>query len=445
MFRKRINWLLIILFIVALLIRLCTITWVIHGDLIMQAGWGRWIYDHGWFGFYENNQWIYGWPNHPPLISLVYGLGFQLSEWLNTLFVAIGNFIALNRLGASKIPWFYNFIVWASKTKYVDTPFSWGNLISMKLIVVIADLVLGGMIYKIAKSISNQKTALIIAALYLLSPFSWYESSIWGQNDQLGLIFLLISFWFLTKDRFAWLATIAIAISVLLKPTGFIFIPLFFWFALKNKKRFMGMIYGGIMDIILYFILVKLTTTNDILTFSVNLYRQMLIKGELWTWVNTFNFWRLVTPYLTDCTHKFLFLSYQIWGYLIYAGFHIYVFNRYKKRDWLSGLNALFIISFAGWLFLVTMHERYLFTAVVTGLIICSQNLKMLKYWLFLSLIFTINMFNGWWTPSIPWLKNILTWGNFMDGPIPRVLSFANLFIFGQMLKSISAKQKNHL
>lgn len=446
MFWKKINWILLSIFIIALLIRFGTLTLAIHGDLITQAGWGRWIYQHGWFGFYENKAWIYGWPNHPPLISLVYGWGFNLTEWLNTFLVGIGNFIALNRLGASKIPWFYNFVTWSNSTLYIDTPFTWGNLISLKLIVVAADMVLGGMIYKIVKSKTTQKIALLITAIYLLSPFSWYESSIWGQNDQFGLIFLILSFWLLSKDKFAWLSSIVFAVSIFLKPTGLIFTPLFLWCSLKDKKRFLGMIYGGIIDLILYFILVKFTSSKNVFIFSLNLYKQMFLKGELWTWVNTFNFWRLITPYLTNCHQKFLFISLQTWGYLIYAGFHVYVFKKYKTRDFWSSLNALFIISFAGWLFLVTMHERYLFTAIVTGLIICCQNKKILKYWFILSLIFAINMFNGWWTPEISWLKNILTWGNFMDGPIPKILSLVNLLLFINILKIINnKKQHKHL
>ncbi len=437
MFWKKINWSPFFLFLSALILRFATTTVAIHGDLIMQAGWGHWIYKHGWFGFYENNQWIYGWPNHPPLISLVYGLGFQLSQWLNTFFVSIGNFIALNRLGASKIPWFYNFVVWFQNSKYVDTPFSWGNLISMKLIVIVADIILAWIIYKIVKSKTSQKIALLITAVYLFSPFTWYESAIWGQNDQLGLIFLIFSFYLLTKDKYSIFSTIALFISIFLKPTGLIFIPLFLIFSFKDQKRFLGMIYGGLIDIILYFIFVKFTSSNNIVLFSQNLYKQMFIKGELWTWVNTFNFWRFATPYLTDCTNKFLLLSYQVWGYLIYFAFHIYIAKKFKNKDWIDSLKALFIISFAGWMFLVTMHERYLFTAVVIGLILSSWNPKMFKFWIVLSIIFTINMFNGWWTPSIPWLKNILTFGNFMDGPVPKVLSFINLFLFYKMFKLI--------
>jgi len=61
------------------------------------------------------------------------------------------------------------------------------------------------------------------AAIYLLSPFTWYESALWGQNDQLGLIFLLAAFWSVTQKKWAWAAPIAMTISVLLKTNGFHF------------------------------------------------------------------------------------------------------------------------------------------------------------------------------------------------------------------------------
>jgi hypothetical protein len=134
-----------------------------------------------------------------------------------------------------------------------------------------------------------------------------------------------------------------------------------------------------------------------------------------------------------------------VWGYIIYAFFNLYVFYRYRARDWQSGLKALFILAFSGWLFMVTMHERYFFTGVVIGLILSSQNQKLLKYWLILSLIFMINIYCG----GGSWLRTVLSWGSVTDGYVPRALSLVNLIIFGKMLVltsnlSLKIKEKNN-
>jgi Gpi18-like mannosyltransferase len=145
-----------------------------------------------------------------------------------------------------------------------------------------------------------------LGIIYLLSPFSWYESAVWGQNDQLGMIFLLISFWLLIKNKWLTLAPILMAISVGLKPTGMIFAPLFMWLAIKNKKQFLKVVIGGIITLVLYGLMAKLISSRDIVAFSLHLQKEMFVKGEWWTWANSFNFWRAVTGYLTNYNIIFL-------------------------------------------------------------------------------------------------------------------------------------------
>ena len=215
------RWWFGLLILIAFLGRILLTTSGVHGDLIMQAGWGQWIFlNHGFRGFYENGTWIYGWPNHPPLISFLYGAGFYLHDWINLFLVNVGNFIALNHLGAAHLSGYYDFVKWFGLSKYPESPFLWGELISMKLIPIIGDFILAFLISKM----SGKKW---LGLLYLFMPFSWYESAVWGQNDQIGMIFLLISFWLLIKNKWIVLSPILLAISVGLKPTGAIFGLLF--------------------------------------------------------------------------------------------------------------------------------------------------------------------------------------------------------------------------
>ena len=212
--------------LIALIFRLILTDIAFHGDLVVQAGWGKWIYlNKSMFGFYENNIWIYGWPNQPPLISFLYGFGFKIHEWLNTFFVGIGNFIALNHLGAAHIPWFYKFTVWFNNQMYSDTPYVRGQLISLKLIPIIGDLILACTIYLLTKKVANTKKAIFIVIVYLLSPFSWYESAVWGQHDQISTIFLLLSFLSLISNA-KFFAPILFLVSIGLKPTGSYFCTL---------------------------------------------------------------------------------------------------------------------------------------------------------------------------------------------------------------------------
>lgn len=405
-----------------------------HGDILVQAGWGRWIFDHGMKGFYENNVWIYGWPNQPPIISWLYGQCFHLYDSMYTAMIVSGNFIARNRLGASHILWFYDFQDWWGNAKYIDTPFKIAELMTMKFLSIGADGILAYMIYKMVGKVG--------AIVYLVSPFAWYESGIWGQHDQLGFIFLLLAFLTVTQKKSIWLSPVMMAMSILIKPTAFIFGPLLLWMAIRDKTTIKQIVVGGIITIIGYILLVRVISTFDFWTFNIYLQRQMFAKGEYWTWVNTFNGWRIITPYLTDYRQLFLGINLRMWGFLMFGIINILAFKIAKKRNWDGVLKAMFVVGCGGWMVMTTMHERYLFTAIVVGLILAMKNKKLFKYWVVLSLIFWINMYNGWWYPeSMGWLKNILIWGNEMDGIVPKILASVNLVVMILMVR-IMTKEK---
>lgn len=436
--KRKTDWWLWGIIIAGVILRICLTPLAFHGDIITQAGWGKWIYEYGMRGFYENNIWIYGWPNQPPIVSWMYGMGFHIYQAIYTLFIVGGNFIALHHLGAGHLHWFYQFENWWGNAKYSDTPFKFGELISMKFWSIGGDAVLTYLIYRIVKIKAKIKWARVAAAVYFFSLFAWYESGLWGQHDQLGLVFLLAAFWFLVSKKQTWLAPIMLMISILIKPTAFIYGPFFVYIAIKDKRTIKQVFWGGIISLIGYFWLVSIISPLNFWLFNLNLQKQMFAKGEYWTWVNDFNLWRLITPYLTDYRKLFLGVNLKIWGYLMFAGVNLVAFKISQKKDWQGVLKAIFIICFGGWMTMVTMHERYLFAAVAVGLILAIENRKLLKYWIPLSLIFVVNMYNGWWWPdSFGWLKNILTWGNFMDGPIPKILAAVNLGLLIMMTREM--------
>lgn len=418
-----------IAFALLIVIRLVMIPFGFHGDIITQAGWGRWIFDHGMRGFYENNVWIYGWPNQPPIISFIYGQCFHLYDSIYTAMILMGNFIASHRLGASYIPWFYEFADWWGNAKYMDTPFKIAELMTMKIPSIIAEGFLAYFIYKLV----GKKGAIV----YLLSPFAFYDSAIWGQHDQFSYLFLILSFWLITTKKNMWLVPILMAISILIKPTSFIFGPLLAWMAIRDKKTIGQVAIGSVITLGLYYVLVLLISTFDFVTFNILLQRQMFAKGEYWTWVNTFNGWRIVTPYLTDYRQNILGVNMRMWGFILFLIINFLAFKIAKKRDWNSVLKAMFVVGCGGWMVMTSMHERYLFAGIVTGLLLATNNKKIFKYWVVLSIIFWINMFNGWWYPeSFWWLKNILTWGNNMDGIVPKILASANLVLMIKIIFS---------
>lgn len=439
---KKINYFAVFVLMVTV-VKIAMTPWVFHGDIITQAGWGEWVYKNGMRGFYEHNVWTYGWPNHPPLISSIYSWGFYIYNWLHTAMILTGSFVAENHLGAGHLLWFYRFVEWWGNAKYIDTPFKFGELISMKLIPIVADLVLGAMVYQIVKKKFDETKAKLCLVIYLLSPFSWYESALWGQNDQLALIFVLAGLGAITSKKWAMWAPLAMGISVLLKPTGLILGPYFLWLAMGDRERLKKVVVGSVLAIGMYYFYCRQISRFDVVTFNVNLMRQIFVKGELWTWVNTFNFWRVASHYLTNYQEKFLGITMQVWGYFLFLLVNAAAFWISRRRNWWAALVGLFIVSSGGWLFIVTMHERYLFGAVVVGLVLAMVNRKLLYLWGILSLVFWINMYNGWWVPEgMSWLRNLLTFDDFFDGIVPKLLSIVNLVVIGVMAGIASRDDK---
>ena len=129
----------------------------------------------------------------------------------------------------------------------------------------------------------------------------------------------------------------------------------------------------------------------------------------------------------------------------MFLGVNILAFFISRKRDLEGMWKAIFIVSFGGWMTMVTMHERYLFPAIVVGLILAAENLKLMKYWVVLSLVFAVNMFTGWWYPeSWGWLKNLLIWGgNIFDGPVPKIFSAINLGLMIVMIRMMFRDRSN--
>ncbi len=432
------NWKIVLVILAAIILRIVLAPLVFHGDTLIQASWGQIIQNQGAKGFYEGSYWTYISPNQPPLITLVYAWGFKVYLGLNNIFIRSGLFIAKHNLGAGQIKWWYGFISWWDKAKYAATPFKWGELISMKLFPILGDGILAVMIYGIVAKMTDKKKAGLAVIIYLLSPFTWYESALWGQHDQLGLIFLLAAFLLITSDRYEVMAPIMVVVSIMLKPTALMFVPLFIWVAIKNPQKMLKTALGSLIAMGAYYGLVRIFSNLTLHAFNENLMRQMFEKGEMMTWANTFNFWRIMTGYLTNYQTIFWGLSLKTWGYILTGIVNLVAFRISRKRDWESVLKGIFVAGFGGWMTMVTMHDRYLFTAVVTGLILAFTNEKLWKYWWIMSIIFWTNMFMEWWYPGwMGWLRTVLTWGKPMDGIVPKILAVVNLILFIKMVSLV--------
>jgi len=170
---KNINKKLLLIFSLALFLRLSLIFVAYHGDLNNNISWGKLAVERGLNGFYgfpsesfEKVNWEYSAPNQPPLTILLFA-------GLRTVWLWVERF-----------SWFLN-----NNIKIFPSGFIWfwelkGMILLVKLPSIFADLGIGLMIYHyVINKTKDERKALILTVVWLSNPIIWYNSSVWGQTD----------------------------------------------------------------------------------------------------------------------------------------------------------------------------------------------------------------------------------------------------------------------
>ncbi len=424
--------------VLGLILRLFLINLGFHTDLLSIAGWGEWIYKHGFRNFYENSVWVYSWPTQPPLANIIYTAAFYIYQQAVWLFSHIAWVIAVYHLAPGHLIWWFDFVKWFGTALFRDTSFPTGFILTIKFIAILADLGLSVIIYKIARRI-NPKTSIFYALAFLFLPFSWYLSSLWGQYDQLGYLFLLGAFLLLIGEtrnfilkRTLFLAPILLAVSVGIKPTSVIFVPIFFYIYILNKPKIWELVVGlGLALGVTLLSLVLFTDQNLWQFINSTLIPKVIFKSEFRVSVNALNFWHLLVGFKAmGQDSQLLFIQAKIWGYAVFIILNLISFSiiKHEKDRYKATFFSMFMIGMGSWLFLTNMLERYLFAGITSGLFVTIYYPRLFRYWVVLSLIFWINMYRDFKFPSsIGFFNEILIWNG---GIALRILSLINIIFF---------------
>ena len=99
-----------------------------------------------------------------------------------------------------------------------------GDLI--KLPAILADVALAWLVHDLARELgASPRRALLAAAIVLVNPITWFDSSVWGQVDSVGTVFLLLGLRELWRDRPERAAFYA-TIGAVIKPQIGILVPI---------------------------------------------------------------------------------------------------------------------------------------------------------------------------------------------------------------------------
>ncbi len=422
----------IIVIIAAFLFRFFLSPITFHQDMLSQAGWGEYISQTGSKGFYSHNIWVFSWPNHPPLTSLYYGFCYKL--YLQISLRLHQSILIFNKIGLNEGK-YHIFVMSFNRIASPENPYPLGFLISLKIFPIIFDVLLGLLIYYFA--IINHKNSIKYLLIYLVSPFSWYLSSLWGQTDQIACFLTIVSFLLLTNNPIISILLFFLGASI--KPTSVFLAPLFLFILIKNKVSIKKIIFGVFISVGLNILIFKAFTDVNLIKFTTDILLPRIFDRPPRLTTNAYNFWHIFALDRGWPDQKtFLFLPANIWSGLFYIIINILAFGMIKVKNIKSIIAAIFTISFGSWLFLTNMLDRYSFIGIISGLILSVYYPKILKYWFMLSIIYWINLFRGWWFPEfLSPLKYLLTTRNYIAGFF---LSVGNVFAYIKIIQILLEK-----
>jgi 4-amino-4-deoxy-L-arabinose transferase-like glycosyltransferase len=95
----------------------------------------------------------------------------------------------------------------------------------IKLPSMLADVAIALAVYLAIRRLASERAAIVAAAVCLLHPITWLDSALWGQNDAVGALLLVLAVLALAR-RQPELACLAAATALLVKPQFAILAPL---------------------------------------------------------------------------------------------------------------------------------------------------------------------------------------------------------------------------
>ena len=388
-----------------------------HPDLNNHADWGIRFFEYGTKAFYspEANVWSFTWPNQPPGTMYMFAGVRKIYEFVFNIFWQIN----------VKVPAFPSIIV-----SYFET-----NLYPalLKLPAIMADFGIAYLIYKITKK-------KWLSVVWLVNPFVWYNSTIWGQYDSVINFFALLSFYLLLNRKIT-ASLLFLVLSFYIKASLLIFAPIWIIVAFKQKYLVRNWAKSIALTFVVFGLLTLPFADKNPFLWIYELYTKKVFTQQLHLiTANAFNLWSFLAGiHERPDSLPFLGLTYQIWGYILFGITYISVVLRlFRSRitNQQSLINILIwslsVVAFASFVLLTNMHERYLYPLFPYLTMLLGLGFVWNWFYWGVSFVGLLNMYNFWFTPRFEPIISFLSFNNRL---MPRILGFIMLLLFLSFFK----------
>jgi len=343
----------------------------VNDDLLRYQDWGKIAYDHQVSDTYSSKYLTYGTnPNNQPPGTV---------------------YIDLSMYSLSQIVHFF------SPQQPDIYPFF------LKLPNILADLLIGIMIYYLINKKNKKKYALFGSCLFLLNPVVIYNSAVWGQTDALNNVLFFASLVLLFSNKY-FFSILLFFFSLYIKLSLLPLFPLYLLILLKKTQfnLLRSCIYVIVSMAILLLFTLPLSSTPHIWLTQFFIHNS---SGELQHIVNySFNFWSVLfnpdsfslIPLSSDI---YFGLSLATWAYILFTLTYIPLLIYTLKQKRLSDsqvLALLFIAAFATFLLLPRMHQRYIYPVIPLIATYIGIERKNIIPYILLSIVNFINLYVVW-------------------------------------------------
>ena len=270
---------------------------------------------------------------------------------------------------------------------------------ALKLPSIVADLASAFLLYVMLKE-KGPIVRLGVAAIYLFLPITLFIGALWGQVDSILAFFLLLSVYYIGRDRPVE-GAVAFAVGFLVKPQAAAALPLLaFWIIREHPPRFETSGDGRKLHVPRELIMCTVVPLGVLLLLITPFFQfePWRLVGELYDATNVanyrvnsfwaYNFW--MTGGLFEMGFKcdlasacegdgaanateFLGIATRYWSLLMFAtalALVMYSLRNARGTGFLALGTALSMLAF--YLFLTRMHERYVFPAFLPLLAACA-------------------------------------------------------------------------
>lgn len=421
----------IVVLVLALLLRIIVVLWSFNfrenTDTLRYRDWGRISYLYGLSDTYSNKHLSFGTlPNNQPPGSLytilgMYNLSIQTSKVI----------LRLTKSQPGSLQWIN------------------GPLLDffLRLPSLLADVVIGYFIYKLVRTKSSEKLAVIASCLFLFNPAVLYNSAFWGQMDSINNLFMLVAIYLLYKQKIE-LVLPFVLLSLFVKLSLLPLLTLFIIVLFLQKNKDLGKILVSIIISIVLIIVLTLPISSLPFSFIFSFMTSNGIGEMQNITAFAFNFWWVLfkpTILIGPPTSLFSFSEVRLVGSpfdsLVFFGFRLFewalilffvfllpvIVQIFKNRDKILKVENLFLIfsiaTLLMFLILPRMHERYVYPVLPLLSVYFGLTRKSLLTYVALSIFSFINLYIVWHPMTLP----LLTYQVIKDVNFQWVISIAIL------------------